>query len=426
MTSSEIPGGWERHKLGDLCTFRAGAAFKQALQGRDHGDYPFIKVSDMAGSGNEHRIAHATHWVAEDDLAVIKSKPFESGTVVFAKIGEGLKANRFRVLTRPTLIDNNMMGATAATGRLEPAFLPYFLRSLRLPDLAAGTALPYLKATDLAALPVSAPPLEEQRAIAWILQSLDAKIESNRRLAASCEAAADRLFRATFIDFVGKPLIESQQLGLIPDGWRAVSLSEAIALNPRVGIKKGTEIPFVEMAALPKFGTRPDGVGRRVYSGGARFERGDTLFARITPCTEHGKGAFIDFLDGPAAGSTEFIVMRAKAPLTPEAVFLLSRTDRVRAHAIQNMGGTSGRQRVPVECFNDIYVALPPSRDEWAPVAESLKVLFARSLSLWRESAHLREIRDVLLPKLVSGQVRVRDMTEPGARIAPSVEGVAG
>jgi type I restriction enzyme S subunit len=146
----------------------------------------------------------------------------------------------------------------------------------------------------------------------------------------------------------------------------------------------------------------------REAGSGARFENGDTLVARITPCLENGKTAFVDFLaEGEVAwGSTEYVVLRPLAPMPDLFAYLLARSDGFRSHAIQNMSGTSGRQRVPAEAMGRYQIAVPPPA-----VLESfggaVQPLFRLSSALSGESRKLTVLRDYLLPKLLSGQVPV-------------------
>ena len=116
----DITDGWEVKALGDVCTLRAGSAFPRASQGKHVGTYPFAKVSDMNLPGNSVAILGAVNWVEDNDLLRLKAKPFPTSTTVFAKIGEGLKQNRFRLTLRPTVVDNNMMGAIPNTNLIEP------------------------------------------------------------------------------------------------------------------------------------------------------------------------------------------------------------------------------------------------------------------------------------------------------------------
>ena len=108
------------------------------------------------------------------------------------------------------------------------------------------------------------------------------------------------------------------------------------------------------MADLPTSGPSPADPVSREFSSGTRFRNGDTLFARITHCLENGQSAFIQSLpkDSGGWGSTEFIVMRSIPPIPPEYTYLLTRDPLFRAHAIQSMTGTSGRQRTQIGVLN--------------------------------------------------------------------------
>jgi type I restriction enzyme S subunit len=142
-----------------------------------------------------------------------------------------------------------------------------------------------------------------------------------------------------------------------------------------------------------------------------RFTNGDTLLARITPCLENGKTAFVDFLaEGVIGwGSTEYIVLRPKAHVPEEFGYLLARDDRFREFAIQHMTGTSGRQRVPANALNHFRLAVPRGEDLFAAFGAAVKPLFARSSAAVRESRTLATLRDSLLPRLISGELRVKN-----------------
>lgn len=158
--------------------------------------------------------------------------------------------------------------------------------------------------------------------------------------------------------------------------WPVMAFSEAVAINPKRPLPKSGDVPFLDMAALPLHGAPVVVVEKRpVASGGARFQAGDTLFARITPCAENGKLGFVSAVAGDttAQGSTEFVVMGARDGLTlPEYVRWLSGWGFVRDHAIGLMEGTSGRQRIPAWAFNEIEVPVPPL-DEQRRIAEVLR-----------------------------------------------------
>ncbi len=126
---------------------------------------------------------------------------------------------------------------------------------------------------------------------------------------------------------------------------------DAIAdLNPLRPLKKGTIAKLIDMAALPTShrSIEISSIEKRPYSSGARFKNGDTLMARITPCLENGKSAFVNCLNESevAAGSTEFIVIAPKRDAEADFVYYASRFPEFRLYAISRMEGTSGRQRV--------------------------------------------------------------------------------
>jgi type I restriction enzyme S subunit len=143
-----------------------------------------------------------------------------------------------------------------------------------------------------------------------------------------------------------------------------------------------------------------------------RFINGDTLVARITPCLENGKTAYVDFLERGQVGwgSTEYIVLRPKPPLPEEFAYCLARSEGFREFAIQSMTGTSGRQRVPSESLSHYLLVEPPQK-----LAEQfgslVRPLFARANAAVRESRTLATLRDALLPKLISGELRVKEVT---------------
>jgi type I restriction enzyme S subunit len=140
---------------------------------------------------------------------------------------------------------------------------------------------------------------------------------------------------------------------------------------------------------------------------GSKFMNGDTLLARITPCLENGKTAFVQFLaEGEVArGSTEFIVLRSRR-LTPEFVYCLARTYKFRENAIKSMVGSSGRQRVQESCFSEFPVTIPTASllNLFTELAEPA---FRMVYLLHSQNEKLRTARDLLLPRLMSGEVAV-------------------
>lgn len=425
-----------RYSLGELCEFRGGAAFKQHFQGNASGEIPFVKVSDMNLPSNSVRILEANNWVSSSQLKELKAKPLPPGAVVFAKIGEALRQNRLRQIVRDTIVDNNMMGAVPLEEKVDPRFFYYALSQFDFSRIAQGTALPYLTITSLSGLSLEIPEIPEQRAIAHILGTLDDKIELSRRMNESLEAITRAIFKAWFFDFdpvLAKAsgeqpesissrlcltpellalfpdrLVDSE-LGEIPEGWEVRNLPTVIDVNPSRALKKGGAAPYLDMANMPTTSARALSVVEREFGSGMKFENGDTLVARITPCLENGKTCFVDFLkDGQVGwGSTEYIVLRAKHPLPIEYPYFLARTDMFRSHAIANMSGTSGRQRVPAAAF-DRFLLVVPNPELAREFGRFASDVFKKMRANDEEANTQSSIRDALLPKLLSGELDVR------------------
>ena len=261
---------------------------------------------------------------------------------------------------------------------------------------------------------IPVPPLPEQRRIAGILAAYDNLIENNQRRIEILEAMARALFREWFVHFhfpghedVARVV---SALGEIPSGWTVQPVTECVELNPRVVVPREGEKPFVPMGCLGTDSMLITNVESRDGNSGAKFQNGDTLLARITPCLENGKTGFVQFLPHPQAvafGSTEYIVLRSRT-LTPEFVYLLARSDEFRGTAIKSMTGASGRQRVQEGVFNDFLIVHPPSSilDRFSALVGPQFRMIQR---LHLQADTLRQTRDLLLPRLLSGQVTLTD-----------------
>ena len=149
--------------------------------------------------------------------------------------------------------------------------------------------------------------------------------------------------------------------------WMEMRAADFIEFNPRMSIKKGTIATKVAMDKLQPFTKRIPETEKAVFSGGSKFRNGDTIMARITPCLENGKTAFVDILreDEVAFGSTEFIVMRAKEGISdPQFIYYLATSPSFRNIAIKSMVGSSGRQRVQQSVLNDLIMKVPSLEDQ--------------------------------------------------------------
>lgn len=278
-------------------------------------------------------------------------------------------------------------------------------------------------------LTVPCPPLGYQNAVADYLGALDDRITLLRETNKTLESIAQAIFKSWFVDFdpvrakvegrqpegmdeataaLFPDSFEKSNLGLVPKGWAIKSLAETYDINPPRRLSKGTESTYLEMANVPTQGFSVDAVIKRAFGSGTKFVNGDTLLARITPCLENGKTAFVDFLSEAEVGwgSTEFIVLRPKEPLPTFHAYLLCRTPEFRSYAIQSMSGTSGRQRVQNDVLGQFYISIPGDAVA-EKFSESCEVIRQKITINHSQAVTLASLRDTLLPRLISGQPRL-------------------
>lgn len=280
----------------------------------------------------------------------------------------------------------------------DPNWVYFLLSQLDFKSYNSGSAQPSLNRNYIKHIRLSVPPLEEQERIAGVLGAFDDLIETNRGLIADLE----NLIHALFVE---------EQFDALPSPASAVSLGDLLIVNPKIAKPKGSA-PYIDMAMLPTSSALLGSPLERTASGGAKFANGDTLLARITPCLENGKTAYVTNLPegSVAVGSTEFIVMRGVGDLSGIWSYALARSPRFRGFAIQQLGdGTSGRQRLSADAVSG-YLVTRPSTQALTRFRQRTEPLVEAMTALHSEGLDLSEKRDELLPLLMSGKVRVRDV----------------
>ncbi len=293
-----------------------------------------------------------------------------------------------------------------------------------------GSTQQYISLTEIRQLPIPYPSkLDEMKLIVEQLAALDDRISLLRETNTTLEAIAQALFKSWFVDFdpvrakqqgdapqgmdaataaLFPDSFEESELGEVPKGWRVGVLGDAFEINPKRTLKKGALSPYLDMASLATSGHSVENPIQREMGSGAKFQNGDTLLARITPCLENGKSAFVDFLEDKQIGwgSTEFLVLRPKAPFPEYLGYLLCRHSAFREFAIQSMSGTSGRQRIQNDVLGRYQLTLP-SACVAAAFAEVVEPLQKSITANHKTTQTLATLRDTLLPRLISGQLRL-------------------
>ncbi|MCP1381110.1 restriction endonuclease subunit S [Runella salmonicolor] len=359
---------WKEYKLGEIVKFGNGKE-----RPKSGGSIPIFGGNGILGYSDRSN--------------------YDGEVIVIGRVGAYCGSVYYE--NRPVWVSDNALVAKPKN-EFNTKFLYYFLKNLKLNEYAEGSSHPLVTQSLLGSIEVCITDNEpEQRAIASILSSLDDKIDLLHRQNATLEALAETLFRQWFVE-------EAEE------SWEKGRLGDFVELNPKRTLKGGSVAPYLEMSNVSNQVYHPDNWYDREFSSGTKFINGDTLLARITPCLENGKSAYVDFLENEQVGwgSTEYIVMRPKPFLHTFFSYVLTRNEDFRSYAIASMVGSSGRQRVDINSLADYEISLPTHE-----TIEKFNSFCEDSLQKMKhnhiEIRTLTQLRDTLLPKLMSGEVRV-------------------
>jgi type I restriction enzyme S subunit len=373
---------WQEVKLKEICKFKYGSNLPASS--RIEGNYPVYGSSSIVSH-------HIDYYVKGPGIIV--GRKGTVGKVQYSPID-------FFPIDTTFYIEHNL-------NKVDLKFLYYRLQISGLDTMNSDAAVPGLNRIAAINQRIDLPPLPTQRKIAKILSNYDDLIENNLKRIKLLEESARLTYEEWFLRFRidGKKLDIDAATGL-PFGWGKRKLTDVIKLNPLTKTEKGVEHPFIPMGSLSETNMVITDIEKRIPKGGTKFKNLDTLLARITPCLENGKTGFVQCLkDGEVAtGSTEFIVMRATEVISPYYIYSLARTDGFREIAIQSMSGSDGRQRVKVKVFEKILLNIPDN-EILHKYHLNMKAVFEEVQVLINQNQLLKEARDILLPRLMTGMI---------------------
>jgi type I restriction enzyme, S subunit len=331
------------------------------------------------------------------------------------------------------VVSQSQMKLTCQPAVADPAFVYYFFKSplgqraLLMNTSQTGVPAISRPVTSLKQIRLRLPPLPEQRAIAHILGSLDDKIDLNRRLNETLEAMARALFKSWFVDFdlvrakaqgrdPGLPahlaalfpdrLVESE-LGEIPEGWEVGTLGD-VAMHLRRGVQPDEidpETPYIALEHMPKrcIALSEWGTADGVESNKFKFKRGEILFGKLRPYFHKVGVAPVD-----GVCSTDIVV----ASPTKEAWFGFVLGLMSDAAFVDYTNGSSTGTKMPRTSWDEMarYPVMLPSDELATAFTRQIRPAIDRMISAIHESRTLAALRDALLPKLMSGEVRVRSV----------------
>lgn len=355
---------------------------------------PVLNVKNLGyGSVSKAKLDH----VGSETVDRLRTHLLKKGDIVFGRKGA---VDRHAYIDYES--DGWMQGSDCIRMRIEsntinPRFLSYYFltnrhKAFMISMCSHGTTMASLNQKILEQIEIPYPDRQYQDRVVDTLERIDKKIKVNSEINENLQQQAFTMFDCLL----------SQS-----DGDLCV-LSDIAELNPKRQLAKGTVARCIDMAQLSTTGTFPSGWEMKPYNGGMRFTNGDTIIARITPCLENGKTAFIDFLDDAevAFGSTEYIVLASKGVYPAEYFYCLARYPSFVDYAVKNMNGSSGRQRVSADTLGK-YQLPKLTKDEITAFAEAVVTMFQVIRNNSLENLRLVALRDALLPRLMSGEIDV-------------------
>jgi type I restriction enzyme S subunit len=396
-----MAGEWCDTTLGDVLTLQRGFDLPEA--DRKAGPYPVIASTGPVGTHDE---------------------PMVHGPGVVIGRSGSLGGGQF--ITGDFWPLNTTLWVKDFKGN-DRRFCYYLLKSLDLAHFNAGSGVPTLNRNHIHPLPVTVPKdLREQRAIAHILGTLDDKIELNRRMSETLEAMARALFRSWFVDFdpvrakaegrdpgLPQPLadlfpdsFEDSELGEIPRGWEVGTLGD-VADNPRRGVQPSSirpDTPYIALEHMPKhcIALSDWDVADGLESNKFEFRKGEILFGKLRPYFHKVGVAPVD-----GVCSTDIVVVAPRLPHWFAFVLGVVSSDEFVEYTNAGSTGT----KMPRTSWAEMAryeIALPPQAVAQA-FTERVRPAVDRMIVGIHESRTLASLRDALLPKLISGELRVKD-----------------
>ncbi|EGT0696508.1 restriction endonuclease subunit S [Clostridium perfringens] len=409
-----MKSNWNEVKIDDICSIRRGASPRPIQKYISERGIPWVKIAD-ATSSNSRFINETKEFIIEEGKE--KSRYIEKGTLILSNSATpGLP----KFMNINGCVHDGWLILDGFKGVYDN-FLYYNLieNRIKLLTLSNGSVFRNLKTDIVKNFNIKLPPLEEQKAIAKILSDLDEKIEVNNKINKNLEEMAQVIFKQWFVDFEfpneeGKPykssggeMVESE-LGMIPKGWKCCSLSEIVEISTK------SEKPFenknivYEHFSLPACDNGKRAVkelGSLISSNKYKIDNNSILISKMNPMTKRIWNPLCK--SSNAICSTEFIVYKPKLDFAKSFCYEVINSKKFTDFLVSNATGSTGsRQRVkPKETLN--YRLVLPKANVITNVAEKLESIHLKIKLNIEENERLEKLRDTLLPKLMSGEIRV-------------------
>jgi len=406
-----VPKGWEVKTLNEVSkiTRLAGAEYSDVWETNPHGEIIALRGYNI---GNNHiNLRDVERITQEMSLKLSRSKLFKDD-IVFPCVGSIGKAylvkedNRFHI--------NQNIAKLTPDETVDPLYLTYCLLSKesenQIMKFNTSSSQPNVLVGNLRKFEFQFPlSVLEQQKIAKILSTWDNAISTTERLIENSTQQKKALMQQLL---TGKKRLLDESGKRFEGEWEEVKLEDICIINPRKSIMpEDGLVSFVPMEAVSEDAKLMRQEIKKyddVSKGFTSFINEDVIVAKITPCFENGKGAFIDGLhNGIGFGSTEFHVLRAKKQNHARFIYYLSLTNDFRGRGQLNMQGSAGHKRVTTDYVKLYKFLVPPTYKEQQKIATVLTSADNEIEALEQQLAHLQKEKKALMQVLLTGKKRV-------------------
>ncbi|OSM97701.1 restriction endonuclease subunit S [Lonsdalea populi] len=311
-------------------------------------------------------------------------------------------------------IAQDMVAVRADPKKVYPKYLLAVLRSFyvqsQIDNMHVGTLIPHFKKGDFDKLQIPVLDHASQKLIGDTYFLFSKKIELNRSMSLTLEAMARAVYKSRFVDFDGvlPEDMQESELGLIPKGWRVGALTDLAVLNPETWTKqtRPNEVRYVDLSNT-KWGRIESVTPYAAEDAPSRAQRvlrpNDTIVGMVRP----GNGSYALVYEDGLTGSTGFAVLRPKRDEYAALVYLAAvAPDNIEALANLADGGAYPAVRAEVVAATHVVIA---DAGTIAKFAQCVSPLLEKIAKNERQSHTLAQLRDTLLPRLISGELRVKD-----------------
>lgn len=408
-----VPEGWQYIALEKIATFKNGLNFTKNDSGEE---IKIVGVSDFKDFTELRTTEHLAKISVEN--TVRDEELLKDGDLLFVR-SNGNKNLIGRCLFFPKVNERLAFSGFTIRGRVNKALaVPEYVATFALSTLmrqqinrsGGGTNISNLSQQILNDISLPLPPISEQKKIAKILSTWDKAITTTEQLIANSQQQKKALMQQLLS---GKKRLLDENGERFKGEWIDVSLSTICQINPKKPASPADgKISFVAMEAVSEDAKLLSSVVRDyddVCKGFTSFADNDVLVAKITPCFENGKGAYVEGMqNGIGFGSTEFHVLRAGAKSDSKYLYYLTNTSEFRVRGEANMQGSAGQKRVTTDYLQSLKVIVPTDVVEQHKIAAVLSAADQEITTLQQQLDHLKQEKKALMQQLLTGKRRVK------------------